>query len=177
MTIHDSAAEIAGAFDEVFDQAVLFHGYADFMRDYDVVIYAAAAPSTGIKPDHRLYRFRHCVRASATTAVRDDVWPKSLDDRLTDYETGVDVDGYVWGVKCQALYPGFRLVGNSREAAEWSKRLGIPMFEAVMETNGHNVRLVFSALEVTVLVDGWSPFVVESGSGPDAKIPLSEGRS
>lgn len=160
MTIHRSAAEIVGAFDQVLDQAVVFHGFADFMRDYDVVVCATADPVTGIAPEHLLYRFRHCVRASATTAVGVDVWPRSLDDRLTDYEAGADLDGYVWGVKWQCLYPGFRLVDGSPEAAEWSERLGVPMFEAVMETNGHDVDLTFSSLEVTLLEDGWSPFVV-----------------
>ncbi len=42
MTMHLTAADIASAFHEVFDQAVVFHGFADYMRDYDVVIYATA---------------------------------------------------------------------------------------------------------------------------------------
>jgi hypothetical protein len=29
-------SEIQAAFDDVFDQAVVFHGFADYMRDYDV---------------------------------------------------------------------------------------------------------------------------------------------
>jgi hypothetical protein len=42
--------EIQAAFDDVFDQAILFHGFADFMRDYEVFIYATADPRTGIRP-------------------------------------------------------------------------------------------------------------------------------
>ncbi|MET0416689.1 MAG: hypothetical protein ABW022_11780 [Actinoplanes sp.] len=29
-------ADIQTAFDDVFDQAILFHGFADYLRDYDV---------------------------------------------------------------------------------------------------------------------------------------------
>jgi hypothetical protein len=30
-------ADIQTAFDDVFDQAIVFHGFADYMRDYDVL--------------------------------------------------------------------------------------------------------------------------------------------
>jgi len=171
MTLHLSPTEITAAFDEVFDQAIVFHGFADFMRDYDVVICATADPRTGIQPDHLLYRFRHCVRATVTTAVRPDVWPNSLDDRLTDYEQGVEMDGYVWGVKWQCLYPGMRLIEDSAEAAEWSEKIDLSLYEALIETNGHNINLVFSGLDVRTLEPGWSPFTLPEG-GPDGKIPL-----
>jgi hypothetical protein len=52
-------SEIQAEFDDVFDQAVIFHGFADYMRDYEVFIYATADPRTGIKPEHLRYRFRH----------------------------------------------------------------------------------------------------------------------
>ena len=32
------SAEIQAAFDDVFDQAILFHGFADYMRDYEVFL-------------------------------------------------------------------------------------------------------------------------------------------
>src|SRR5689334_5876588 len=102
--------EIQAAFDEVFDQAIVFHGFADYMRDYDVFVYTTADPRTGIVPKHLRYRFKHCVRVSSTSALSPEVWMASLDDRLIDYEQGRDLDGYVWGVKWQALFPGMRLV-------------------------------------------------------------------
>ena len=43
-------AEIQTAFDDVLDQAILFHGFADYMRDYELFIYATADPRTGIRP-------------------------------------------------------------------------------------------------------------------------------
>jgi hypothetical protein len=56
------------AFDEVFDQAVVFHGFADYMRDYDVYVYATADPRTGGAPAHLRYRFTQCVRSAVTTS-------------------------------------------------------------------------------------------------------------
>ena len=47
------AEQIREALNDVFDQAIVFHGFADYMRDYDVVIYATADPRTSIQPDMR----------------------------------------------------------------------------------------------------------------------------
>jgi hypothetical protein len=78
------AREIQSAFDDVFDQAIIFHGFADYMRDYEVFIYATAGPRTGIMPEHLRYRFKHCVRATVTTALTPQIWQRSLDERLID---------------------------------------------------------------------------------------------
>ena len=165
------SSEIQAAFDDVFDQALVFHGFADYMRDYEVFIYATADPRTGIQPKHLLFRFTHCVRAVVTTAVSPEVWKQSLDERLIDFDQGRDMDGYVWGVKWQVLYPGMKLVPNSAEARRWSRELGLPFHEAAIETNGHNLSLVFSDLTVQAVEPGHAPFVVPDG-GPDFKIPL-----
>lgn len=164
------AAEIQTAFAEVFDQAIVFHGFADYMRDYDIYIYATADPRTGIRPEHLRYRFKYCVSANASSAVAPAIWNRSLDDRLIDYEAGRDLEGYVWGVAWQTIYPGFRLVSESRDAERWSKALGMPFHEAAVETNGHNLSLVFADLSVETVSPGTVPFVVPEG-GPDFKIP------
>ena len=165
------SSEIEAAFDDVFDQAVLFHGFADFMRDYEIFIYATADSRTGIPSEHLRYRFKHCVRAMATSALSPDVWRRSLDERLLNHEDGRDLDGYVWGIKWQVLYPGMKLVQNSAEADRWSNELKLPFHEATIETNGHNLSLVFSDLAVDTVDIGYAPFVVPAG-GPDFKIPL-----
>jgi hypothetical protein len=85
--------EIKRAFEEIFDQALLFRGFADYTRDYLLYVHCTADPRTGIQPETLRFRFIHCVRATVTTEVRDDVWKHSLDDRLIKYETGVDLDG------------------------------------------------------------------------------------
>lgn len=79
------ASEIQSASDDVFDQAVVFHGFTDYMRDYELYINAPADPRTGIRPEHLRYRFTHCVRATVTTALSAEIWRRSLDERLIDY--------------------------------------------------------------------------------------------
>jgi hypothetical protein len=140
-------AGIQAAFDEVFDQAVMFHGFADYMRDYEVFVHATADPRTGIPPQHLRYRFKYYVHAAATSALSPQVWGKSLDE-------GCELEGYVWGVKWQNLYPGMRLVSESAEAGRWSRSLEIPFYEAAIETNGHNLSLVFADLVVDVIAAG-----------------------
>lgn len=141
------------------------------MRDYDVIVYATADPRTGIRPEHLRYRFKNCVAASVTTALTPEIWKQSLDERLIDYDQGVDLEGYVWGVKWMLLYPGMRLVDGSEAAARWSAELDMPFYEASIDTNGHNITLVFSDLSVNVIEPGFAPFLVPDG-GPDFKIPL-----
>ncbi len=164
-------SEIQAAFDDVFDQAIVFHGFADYMRDYDVVVYATADPRTGAAPEHLRYRFKYCVRAEATSALSPEIWKRSLDPRLVDYAQGRDLDGYVWGVKWQALYPGMKLVRDSVDAKRWSHDLGLQFHEASIETNGHNLALVFADLVVDRVETGHAPFVV-SDTGPDFKVAL-----
>jgi hypothetical protein len=164
-------SEIQAAFDEVFDQAIVFHGFTDYMRDYDVLVYAAADPRTGIAPEYLQYRFKHCVRALANSALPPQIWRQSLDERLVDHEQGRDLDGYVWGVKWQALYPGMSLVEDSAEAQRWSRDLGLPFYEAMIGANGHNISLIFADLVVNVVEAGYTPFVVP-GDGPGLTTPL-----
>jgi hypothetical protein len=142
------------------------------MRDYDIFVYATADPRTGIEPEHLRYRFKHCVKVLAKTALSAEVWRRSLDDRLIDYEQGRDLDGYVWGVAWQVLYPGIELVAESIEAQSWAEALGLSFHEAKVRTNGHDLDLIFSDLSVERVDPGYSPFVVPPG-GPDFKFPLS----
>ncbi|MGW0199034.1 YxiG-like protein [Nonomuraea sp. NPDC003201] len=58
-----------------------------------------------LAPTTPRYLFRHCVQAHRATTVPAGTWPDSLDDRLITCETGVDLDGYVWGVNWQMLTP------------------------------------------------------------------------
>jgi hypothetical protein len=76
------SSQIQTAFDDVYDQALVFHGFADYMRDDEVFVDVCAALSTGIQPRHLLYRFKHCVRAVVTTRLDPELWQRSLDERL-----------------------------------------------------------------------------------------------
>jgi hypothetical protein len=93
-----------------FDQTIIFHGFADYMRDYEVFISPPPPePRTSIRPEHLRCRFKHCVRTSVISALSPKVWKRSLDERPVDYRQGRDLDGYVLGVKRQALAPGVDL--------------------------------------------------------------------
>ncbi len=156
-----SDSEIQLALDDVFDQAVVFHAYTDYMRDYEVFTFAVSDPATGIPPSYDRYLFRLAVEVNTVTTVRPEVWARSLDDRLIDYEQGKDLDGYVWGVKWHLLYPGAKVVQDSPRAALWFGRLGIPFREVQVNTNAHDIAIVFSDLVVSRgLPTGFAPFVV-----------------
>jgi hypothetical protein len=112
-----------------------------------------------------------CVRAVVTSAVSPEIWKRSLDERLVNYDQGHGLDGYVWGVRWQMLFPGMKLMPTSLDAKQWSRDVDLPFHEAVIETNGHNIFLVFSDLAVDTIDIGHAPFVVSPG-GPDYKFPL-----
>jgi hypothetical protein len=137
------------------------------MRDYDVFVLAKGDPRTGIGSEYLRYRFKHCVRASVTSAVSPETWSLSLDDRLIDYEQGCDLDGVVWGVCWQLLYPGATLLPGTAETEAWSARLGRPVHEAMIETNIHTISLVFSDLSVDRVEFGYSPFTAVDYSHPE----------
>ncbi|WP_432043278.1 HalD/BesD family halogenase [Streptomyces cadmiisoli] len=147
--------------DEACDHAVVHHGYTDYMRDYEVIVHATADPRTGIAPSYLRYLFRYCVEARCETSVSAETWRVSLDDRLIDFTTGADLDGYVWGVKWHCLYPGAKLLPESETTRRWSKLLGIDFHEVRMETNAQNLTLLFSDLVVTEVPVGYAPFVAE----------------
>ncbi|WP_055480811.1 hypothetical protein [Sphaerimonospora mesophila] len=144
-------AKLQQALDEVFDQALLHHGFVDYMRDYQLVIHAASDPRTGIAPATLRYLFRYCVRADCTTIMPAGIWRESLDDRLITYETGIDLAGFVWGVKWQLLYPGATLIADSPTARDWAAAIGIDFHEVRIQTNVHDLTLVFSDLQIEEL--------------------------
>ncbi|MQY34681.1 hypothetical protein SRB17_26510 [Streptomyces sp. RB17] len=155
------AAVLEQMLEETFDHAVVHHGYTNYMRDYEVVVYMTAAPSTGIQPSYLQYLFRYCVEARCETSVPTETWQRSLDDRLIDHETGVDLDGFVWGVKWHPMYPGAKLLPQSDAARRWSHTLGIDFHDVVIETNAHRLTLLFSHLQVTEVPVGYAPFVAD----------------
>lgn len=165
------AASLQVHLDAIFDQGLVYHGYTDYIRDYELFVYCTADPRTGVLPEHLRYLFKLCVHAEINTAVSPEIWARSLDERLIDYESGKDLDGYVWGVKWQVLYPGAQVVAGSERAKTWSRKLGVEFHEVRIGTNGNNLTLVFSDLDVTQVEPGYRRFTVPDG-GPDFRIPL-----
>lgn len=162
------SAEIREALDEVFDQAVLFHGFTDYYRDYEVVVQVNTDPASDIAPQHLSYLFRYCVEVGVETALSPEIWQRSLDDRLIDVDAWKEtpIEGHVWGVRWHNLYPGGRVVEDSPRAAAWTEALRRPFYEVELETNVHALNLVCSDLQVRPVAEGYSPFTVP---------PLSDG--
>ena len=133
---------------DLFDNALISHGFADYMRDYQLVV------DNIVRPDEAgmyQYLFKYCVEAHIETAVT--AWRGSLDDRLLDPEQAArdGVEGYVWGVRWADLYPGWTLVDPSVKAQSWQERLGIDLHEVRIESNAFTIDLIFSILEVNKL--------------------------
>jgi hypothetical protein len=139
MTIKEKLAEYP-----LIDVAVLHHGFAPFMRDYDVIAEIDDAIGTG-SGIYR-YRFTHCTEAHVTTLVSDDTWRQSWDDLFTDYERWTESDspdGFVWGVCWSMANPGLTYHGDSPSAQEWSARVQQPMYEVTIETQVYCLKLIF----------------------------------
>jgi len=154
------AESIQRALEDTFDQAIVYHAFTDYMRDYEVIVHAVTHPLTGIRPAYLRYLFKYCAETHVISAVTAEAWRKSLDDRLIDYESGRDLDGYVWGVKRQNVYPGVHVQADSTAARRWRDAIGIPFHEVRFDTNGHDLTLVFHDLEVSEVGPGYAPFVV-----------------
>ncbi len=147
--------------DEFFDQALVFHAFTPYMRDYELIVYATADPITGIQPAYQRFLFRYCTEATTRSMVPEEIWRRSLDERLIRHETGRDLDGFVWGVNWQCLYPGMRLVGESESAARWQRALGLDFHEVKITTEAQEITLVFSELVITEVPMGYVPFVAD----------------
>lgn len=153
-------ASLREALDEVLDQAVMYHAYTDYMRDYEVIVHKMADPRTGIQPAYLRYLFKFCVEVDVRTTLPPDTWRASLDERLTDAQLGPHIAGYVWGVRWQEAYPGAEVVADAPRAQTWADRIGIEFHEVRLELNAHTLTLIFSDLEVRKLPADYTPFVV-----------------
>jgi hypothetical protein len=83
--------------------------------------------------------------------VKDSLWRDSWGDIYIDYSAwqgSGSPAGYVWGVRYSVAYPGAKYVEDSVAAREWETRFGKPMHEVRIETNGHNIQLIFHDLSV-----------------------------
>jgi hypothetical protein len=142
------------------DSAIDSHGFARFLRDYDVIIdVPAARPGGGgsyIKGRYR-YRFTHCTEAIARTTVNPKTWQASWDDLFINYQTWEQAgnpSGYVWGVEYADAYPGLSYVEDSPRARHWTETLGHQMHEVRIESNVLSLELVFHDLHVHQLAAG-----------------------
>jgi len=145
---------LAEALDQIDHGALVHHGYTDYLRDYEVVVYMTADPRTGILPAHLRYLFRYCVEARCETALPPWLWQESLDDRLLDRETGDGLGGWVWGTKWAGVEKT-QVLPQSDATRRWAGELGIDFHTVRIETQVHDFHLVFSDLEITELPPDW----------------------
>ncbi|MGY1459860.1 YxiG-like protein [Luteimonas sp. A649] len=141
------------------------HGFVPHGRDYFVLVES----SMGNYPGRHQVQFTHVAEVSYTSVVADDVWTKSWGEEFVDYQAWLDAEepeGYVWGTCWSLAWPGIRAVEPSTKAAEWSARLGKPMYEAEIETDRFRISLVFHSLRSAKVSD-------ESSIVSSVVIPLS----
>lgn len=166
---------------EMFDCELVHHGFTNYMRDYEFVVYQSCDPNPkyGLSPRHLRFLFRLCPEATVTSRVRPDVWARSLDDSLLDDQrVTLESRGYVWGVQTQCLYPGASVVESSDRAQFWADAIGVEFHEVVVGANAQSITLVFSEIQVDEVTDGYTPYQLHTEGIPErygsaTKIPLS----
>jgi hypothetical protein len=163
---------------EMFDCELMFHGFTNYMRDYELVVYQSVDPRSGKTPRHFRFVFRLCTEIDVRSSVAPNVWARSTDDLLLDTNAvTMESTGYVWGVRCQNLYPGAAIVEVSDRARMWEKHLAVPFHEVQIQGNAHLISLVFADLSVEEVSTGYAPYIVDrqgiaEGYADRSKFPL-----
>lgn len=143
---------------DFFEEAIIRHGFTEYNRDYwlEVSFYRGKDD-----PPHSVYYlFRGCVETRYESRLNSVSAQSLRDDRFVDYLCWDDAgrpQGIVWGLNYAEVYPGWTYVEESERAADWSRKLGIPMHEIVIDTNLYRLSIIFHDLEVTSPT-GWQPY-------------------
>jgi hypothetical protein len=131
--------------EDLFDSALLRHGFVDYMRDYELVVSGRNGP---LLTDVHRYLFIGCVEAHCETTVRPTTFAASLPDAFVyagpDYPDQEEPDGFIWGVRWSCLYPGLTYHAEGARARRWTELLQRPMHEVELETEAFRLRLVFA---------------------------------
>jgi hypothetical protein len=170
-------AGIRDALEAARGEALVFHGFTDYMRDYDLIVFRMKEAQAGRPARHVRYRFTHCVLAQVESGLPTKALRASLGDELLEPPSG-PVDGFPWGARWQRFEPGAQLIKGSRAARKWGSELKIPMHEVRINVDAHSITLVFSDLVVAEAPTGYRPFVVgtdEQDVPPEASPPESAG--
>lgn len=134
------------------DAAVLRHGWVDYMRDYELLIGTVRGPAD---PDIHRYHFVGCAEATCQTALSPSTFSESLADDFVfagpDHPEREEPDGFIWGVRWAAAYPGLSYIEGGQRATYWSDLLGRPMHEVLLETNAFTLLLVFADVRHAVI--------------------------
>lgn len=126
---------------------ILSHGFADYMRDYEVLV----AEYAGIeRARDRLYQFIGCVSAVVQTAIDAEVYVKSLptpqsESSMRPGDQGLETR-FSWGARFSTSQFGIDLITDD-ELVEWQKILGIRMHKALIITEAFRIQLIFHDLD------------------------------
>jgi hypothetical protein len=149
--------EKLSTYGDFIDVAILAHGFARHMRDYDILFEAMWGNEEWAdnKGTYRL-RFTHCPEVLVVTNLSDANWKQAWSDAFTNYadwQTAGEPEGFVWGVCWSNAYPGITYVDNSQRALKWTERLGVTMHEVTLETEAFLLQIIFHDFSVKKLTD------------------------
>lgn len=141
----------------LLDVAIFSHGFAPYMRDYNVLIEAMWGEKVwGDAKGRYLCRFLHCPEAHLVTTLSGAAWHQAWADTFINYaewEKNGEPVGFVWGVCYSDACPGLSYVDNSELAAKWSREIEKEMHEAIIETNAFTLWLIFHDFTITKISD------------------------
>jgi hypothetical protein len=155
--------DLAAHLQEMTDNLLIYHGFTPYMRDYELIVLQPASPASGMDTRFLMFLFRSCTEVLVRSLIGPQTWSKSMNDELLrPQQVAAGTSGYVWGVRGQELYPGPKIVENSRMARSWSQRVGTEFHEVEVKANAQQINLVFTNLSVEEVSPGYTPFTVGS---------------
>lgn len=147
------STELAAVLEALDGSAVVFHGFADFARDYDLVV--VLGDGDGELPRFRQYRFTCCVAAEVRSSLSPEAWRGSVASGIVGGEA--EPTAHASGMRRQDVGSSTLVSGSSR-ARSVADVVGIDFHEVRIAAAIHTFTLVFSDVEVTVLPAGHTPF-------------------
>ena len=153
MRLYQSRDEIIDALKEheIYDGALYFHRFRDYMRDYEIVVANDLGPPYGT----HAYLFRCCTEAHVVSAVSTEVWKSSTDDRLLGSPGGMVADAFElhWGIRFSIIQSEWEWLRSSERALRWSAELSQEFIEVAIQTNVFRLELTFAESAVTRISD------------------------
>jgi hypothetical protein len=129
--------------DDFIDCIIFSHGFTPYKRDYYFHIETIwKEPYAG----QYILIFRHCYEMWYKPFTKPETLVESWEDHfinMDSYEKAGEPEGYVWGTNIICVYPGFTEIKESVKAAEWTKRLNIPMKEVQLEAEIFQFNFVY----------------------------------
>lgn len=128
---------------ELFDIAILSHGFEKNNRDYFFIIESGTVKNQG----RFKIQFTHCFdlayRHKYASKEDSDLLKRSWDDVLLLAEDPEIEGAYWWGQSFTVSYPGFSYEPASLKAKELSELTGHTMYAVCLETEHYIMDFIF----------------------------------